>query len=156
MSLNDSFCSFWHNRHEFHKICVDPWLLEHRTCPMCKMDILKHYGYVVMEIIIVISFVSNHMFEFLWFKYIFSSVYRKSRKCRQHGFRCSNHLRITSWPPQRNRFASGCPCRPSFYSSKIAKRDSRHPTPIRTAFNQNWPNWYGKTARKRKTFLSHF
>lgn len=33
-------------RHEFHKICVDPWLLEHRTCPMCKMDILKHYGYV--------------------------------------------------------------------------------------------------------------
>jgi hypothetical protein len=34
-------------RHEFHKVCVDPWLLEHRTCPMCKMDILKHYGYVV-------------------------------------------------------------------------------------------------------------
>lgn len=33
-------------RHEFHKVCVDPWLLEHRTCPMCKMDILKHYGYV--------------------------------------------------------------------------------------------------------------
>lgn len=36
-------------RHEFHKICVDPWLLEHRTCPMCKMDILKHYGYVVIS-----------------------------------------------------------------------------------------------------------
>jgi hypothetical protein len=33
-------------RHEFHKVCVDPWLLTHRTCPMCKMDILKHYGYV--------------------------------------------------------------------------------------------------------------
>ncbi|KFB47830.1 AGAP010356-PA-like protein [Anopheles sinensis] len=35
------------NRHEFHKACIDPWLLEHRTCPMCKMDILKHYGFVV-------------------------------------------------------------------------------------------------------------
>jgi len=34
-------------RHEFHKSCVDPWLLEHRTCPMCKMDILKHYGFLV-------------------------------------------------------------------------------------------------------------
>lgn len=33
-------------KHEFHITCVDPWLLEHRTCPMCKMDILKHYGYV--------------------------------------------------------------------------------------------------------------
>ncbi|XP_063237773.1 E3 ubiquitin-protein ligase goliath-like isoform X2 [Bacillus rossius redtenbacheri] len=32
--------------HEFHKTCIDPWLLEHRTCPMCKMDILKHYGFV--------------------------------------------------------------------------------------------------------------
>lgn len=31
--------------HEFHKSCIDPWLLEHRTCPMCKMDILKHYGF---------------------------------------------------------------------------------------------------------------
>ncbi|GAB6019177.1 hypothetical protein CHUAL_000796 [Chamberlinius hualienensis] len=30
--------------HQFHKLCVDPWLLEHRTCPMCKMDILKHFG----------------------------------------------------------------------------------------------------------------
>ncbi|XP_050303149.1 E3 ubiquitin-protein ligase goliath [Anthonomus grandis grandis] len=32
--------------HEYHKNCIDPWLLEHRTCPMCKMDILKHYGFV--------------------------------------------------------------------------------------------------------------
>uniref|UniRef100_A0A224YWD4 E3 ubiquitin ligase n=1 Tax=Rhipicephalus zambeziensis TaxID=60191 RepID=A0A224YWD4_9ACAR len=34
-------------RHSFHKPCVDPWLLEQRSCPMCKMDILKHYGLVV-------------------------------------------------------------------------------------------------------------
>lgn len=34
-------------RHIFHKTCVDPWLLEHRTCPMCKSDILKAFGYYV-------------------------------------------------------------------------------------------------------------
>ncbi|XP_076004136.1 RING finger protein 150a [Genypterus blacodes] len=30
--------------HVFHKHCVDPWLLDHRTCPMCKMNILKALG----------------------------------------------------------------------------------------------------------------
>ncbi|XP_056589803.1 RING finger protein 150a isoform X2 [Triplophysa dalaica] len=30
--------------HVFHKSCVDPWLLEHRTCPMCKINILKALG----------------------------------------------------------------------------------------------------------------
>ncbi|CAB3403262.1 unnamed protein product [Caenorhabditis bovis] len=32
-------------RHAYHKSCIDPWLLEHRTCPMCKADILKYFGY---------------------------------------------------------------------------------------------------------------
>ncbi|KFR10780.1 E3 ubiquitin-protein ligase RNF128, partial [Opisthocomus hoazin] len=27
--------------HLFHKNCIDPWLLEHRTCPMCKCGIAK-------------------------------------------------------------------------------------------------------------------
>ncbi|XP_013416608.1 RING finger protein 150 [Lingula anatina] len=31
-------------RHMFHKSCVDPWLLEQRSCPICKTDILKAYG----------------------------------------------------------------------------------------------------------------
>ncbi|KAF4085585.1 hypothetical protein AMELA_G00096950 [Ameiurus melas] len=26
--------------HFFHKTCIEPWLLEHHTCPMCKYDIL--------------------------------------------------------------------------------------------------------------------
>ncbi|KAK3564434.1 hypothetical protein QTP86_020374 [Hemibagrus guttatus] len=26
--------------HLFHKTCIEPWLLEHHTCPMCKYDIL--------------------------------------------------------------------------------------------------------------------
>ncbi|KIH56745.1 hypothetical protein ANCDUO_13071 [Ancylostoma duodenale] len=34
-------------KHVYHKSCIDPWLLEHRTCPMCKADILKYFGYQV-------------------------------------------------------------------------------------------------------------
>lgn len=30
--------------HLFHKSCIDPWLLYHRTCPMCKSNILKSLG----------------------------------------------------------------------------------------------------------------
>ncbi|XP_066516625.1 E3 ubiquitin-protein ligase RNF128a isoform X2 [Hoplias malabaricus] len=30
--------------HYFHKVCIEPWLLEHRTCPMCKCDVLKALG----------------------------------------------------------------------------------------------------------------
>lgn len=31
-------------KHVFHKGCVDPWLNEHCTCPMCKLNILKALG----------------------------------------------------------------------------------------------------------------
>lgn len=31
-------------KHVFHKVCVDPWLSEHCTCPMCKVNILKELG----------------------------------------------------------------------------------------------------------------
>lgn len=30
--------------HIFHKACIEPWLLDRRTCPMCKCDILKALG----------------------------------------------------------------------------------------------------------------
>uniref|UniRef100_A0A673HX56 Si:dkeyp-86f7.4 n=1 Tax=Sinocyclocheilus rhinocerous TaxID=307959 RepID=A0A673HX56_9TELE len=29
-------------RHLYHKKCIEPWLLEHPTCPMCKFHILKY------------------------------------------------------------------------------------------------------------------
>ncbi|KFO28629.1 E3 ubiquitin-protein ligase RNF133 [Fukomys damarensis] len=31
-------------KHVFHKNCIDPWILAHGTCPMCKCDILKALG----------------------------------------------------------------------------------------------------------------
>jgi len=41
------------SRHEFHKLCIDPWLVEHRTCPMCKLNILKELGVVSICIVAV-------------------------------------------------------------------------------------------------------
>lgn len=32
-------------KHIFHRMCIDPWLLDHRTCPMCKLDVVKALGY---------------------------------------------------------------------------------------------------------------
>ena len=32
-------------RHIFHKKCIDPWLYERQTCPICKYDILKAAGH---------------------------------------------------------------------------------------------------------------
>uniref|UniRef100_A0A8C2VDF0 RING-type domain-containing protein n=2 Tax=Chinchilla lanigera TaxID=34839 RepID=A0A8C2VDF0_CHILA len=32
-------------KHIFHSICIDPWLLDHRTCPMCKLDVIKALRY---------------------------------------------------------------------------------------------------------------
>ncbi|KAJ1118353.1 hypothetical protein NDU88_006545 [Pleurodeles waltl] len=34
-------------KHIFHRVCIDPWLLEHRTCPMCKLDVIKALGFWV-------------------------------------------------------------------------------------------------------------
>ncbi|XP_026175489.1 E3 ubiquitin-protein ligase RNF128a [Mastacembelus armatus] len=59
--------------HIFHKVCIEPWLLERRTCPMCKCDILKALG-VEEEIkesipvesppdVTVITVAGEHMYE---------------------------------------------------------------------------------------------
>lgn len=31
-------------QHVFHKTCIDPWLIERRNCPICKLDILQACG----------------------------------------------------------------------------------------------------------------
>ncbi|XP_062990942.1 RING finger protein 148 [Elgaria multicarinata webbii] len=38
-----------HCRHLFHKDCVDPWLLKHQTCPVCKWDMLGTVESVATE-----------------------------------------------------------------------------------------------------------
>ncbi|XP_044278933.1 RING finger protein 148-like [Varanus komodoensis] len=38
-----------HCRHLFHKTCVDPWLLKHQTCPVCKWDMLGTVESVTTE-----------------------------------------------------------------------------------------------------------
>ncbi|CAF2644604.1 unnamed protein product [Rotaria sp. Silwood2] len=30
-------------RHRFHQQCIDPWLINHRHCPLCNLDILTAY-----------------------------------------------------------------------------------------------------------------
>uniref|UniRef100_A0A669E7J6 RING-type domain-containing protein n=1 Tax=Oreochromis niloticus TaxID=8128 RepID=A0A669E7J6_ORENI len=39
--------------HIFHKTCIEPWLLERRTCPMCKCDILKCFFSICIWVVIL-------------------------------------------------------------------------------------------------------
>lgn len=33
-------------KHEFHRDCVDPWLMLQQTCPLCKFNVLgEHLGW---------------------------------------------------------------------------------------------------------------
>lgn len=31
-------------KHLFHKNCIDQWLLENPTCPICKLNVLEQLG----------------------------------------------------------------------------------------------------------------
>lgn len=47
------FISLFFTSHLFHKMCVEPWLLEHHTCPMCKYDILRReVQHIYIDIIV--------------------------------------------------------------------------------------------------------
>ena len=45
--LNLTLLSYLIHRHDFHRNCIDPWLLQNYTCPLCKCRVLKQYGFVV-------------------------------------------------------------------------------------------------------------
>ncbi|XP_016113689.1 E3 ubiquitin-protein ligase RNF128-like [Sinocyclocheilus grahami] len=39
---SESTSALFSVQHLYHKKCIEPWLLEHPTCPMCKFHILKY------------------------------------------------------------------------------------------------------------------
>ncbi|PAA86833.1 hypothetical protein BOX15_Mlig010835g3 [Macrostomum lignano] len=36
-------------KHFYHRSCIDPWLLDQRNCPLCKLDILKAVGLALRD-----------------------------------------------------------------------------------------------------------
>uniref|UniRef100_A0A0X3Q0B7 RING finger protein 150 n=2 Tax=Schistocephalus solidus TaxID=70667 RepID=A0A0X3Q0B7_SCHSO len=36
-------------KHFYHKACIDPWLLKHRSCPLCKQNILLACGIILED-----------------------------------------------------------------------------------------------------------
>lgn len=40
---------FIFSRHMYHRACIDPWLLKHRSCPLCKQNILIACGLSLAE-----------------------------------------------------------------------------------------------------------
>ncbi|KAL5970064.1 hypothetical protein TSMEX_002262 [Taenia solium] len=38
-----------HKGHMYHRACIDPWLLKHRSCPLCKQNILIACGLSLAE-----------------------------------------------------------------------------------------------------------
>ena len=48
-------------------MCIDPWLVEHRTCPMCKLNILKELG-VVSSVLSYSAYFIKRKLEVLIYK----------------------------------------------------------------------------------------
>jgi len=52
--------------HLFHKLCIDPWLIEQRSCPICKLDILQAYGLHVSIWLCLFCWSSTHQHILRW------------------------------------------------------------------------------------------
>ncbi|KAI5639811.1 ring finger domain-containing protein [Phthorimaea operculella] len=119
-------------RHEFHKNCIDPWLLEHRTCPMCKMDILKYYGFVAGP--------SRHEFHKKWLLEHRTCPMCKMDILKYYGFVFTGsqesilqldveEARSRALSPARNRHPLTLLTSDNSYDEAISERSSRASSP---------------------------
>ena len=84
-------------RHVFHKSCVDPWLLDQRSCPMCKLDILRAYGMQVNKIFMLFA-----NFMLICGKYFFLFLHVEgNHKTSAKWFLLSLCKRMSSKEPER-------------------------------------------------------
>ena len=112
--FNSLYC-FYHGlcvcvcRHVFHKSCVDPWLLDQRSCPMCKLDILRAYGMQVWlkqaTVLSLFSYPSSsptppHPSPFPPFQAFFRHCFIYFTVC----YDCEQHSNETTWPHFQEQF----------------------------------------------------
>ena len=51
-------------------MCIDPWLVEHRTCPMCKLNILKELGVVSSVLSYGVYFIKRKLVVLIYKLYV--------------------------------------------------------------------------------------